>query len=99
MRLVSWKHESIGRVLSEHQLGIYQHEGSFVFIIHPTQKCPLITEGLLKEELWDLKYVIWTAISHGQITTAGSHRCIIKKQLMLIWQKFEHVKLLRLPQS
>ena len=40
----AWNHESIGRVLSEHQLGkpndvrriMSSHEGSFVFIIHPT---------------------------------------------------------------
>ena len=44
-RLVPWKHESIGRVLSGHQLGkpsdvrwiMSTHEGSFVFIIHPTR--------------------------------------------------------------
>ena len=43
-QLVPWKHESVGRVLSGHQLGkpsdvrriISTHEGSFVFIIHPT---------------------------------------------------------------
>ena len=39
------------------------HEGSFVFIIHPT----LITVLQLKEELCDMGYVIWTAISHGHI--------------------------------
>ena len=43
-QLVPWKHEYLGRVLSGHQLGkpsdvrriISTHEGSFVFIIHPT---------------------------------------------------------------
>ena len=43
-QLVPWKHESVGRVLAGHQLGkpsdvlriISTHEGSFVFIIHPT---------------------------------------------------------------
>ena len=43
-QLMPWKHESVGRVLSRHQLGklsdvrriISTHEGSFVFIIHPT---------------------------------------------------------------
>ena len=41
--LVPWKHESVGLVLSGHQLRkpsdvfriISTHEGSFVFIIHP----------------------------------------------------------------
>ena len=44
-RLVPWKHESVGRVLSGHQLGkpsdvrgiMSTHEGSFVFIIHATK--------------------------------------------------------------
>ena len=43
-QLVPWKHESVGRVHPGHQLGkrsdvrwiISAHEGSFVFIIHPT---------------------------------------------------------------
>ena len=51
-QVVSWKHESEGRVLSGHQLRkpsdvlliMSTHKGSFVFIIHPTQKYLLITE-------------------------------------------------------
>ena len=43
-QLVPWKHESVGQVPSGHQLGkpsdvrwiILTHEGSFVFIIHPS---------------------------------------------------------------
>ena len=51
-QLVPWKHKSVGAVLSGHQLGkpsdirliMSTQKGSFVFIIHPTHKYPLITE-------------------------------------------------------
>ena len=53
------------------------------FCIYYTQnlKYPLIIAGKPKEELCDMRYVIRTAISHDhikeQITTVGSHGCII----------------------
>ena len=48
-QLVPWNHESIGRVISGHQLG------------KPSDVLQTI------EELRDMRYVIWTAISHGHI--------------------------------
>ena len=50
-QLVPWKHESVGRVLSEPQLGTLSdvwgimstQKGSVVFILHPTSNIPSIT--------------------------------------------------------
>ena len=84
-QLVPWKHQSVGRVLSGHQLGkpsdvrrIYQHTKVVLYLLY-TQ--PEIFFNYCKEELCDMRHVIRTAISHGhikkQITTVGSHRYII----------------------
>ena len=48
----------------------------------------LITVSQLKEELCDMRYVIRIAISHGdikqQVTTVGSHECIMKNIVQVI---------------
>ena len=39
----------------------------FCIYYTPDIKYPLLTAGQLEEELYDMRYVIWTAISHSHI--------------------------------
>ena len=48
-QLVPWKHESVGQVLSEHQLGypsdvhgLYQHTRVVLYLLYTQPKYPLI---------------------------------------------------------
>ena len=83
-QLVPWEHESVGPVLSGHQLEnrmmygeLCQHTRVVSHLLYTKPEYPFVTVLYLKEELCDIRHVIWTAISHGhikqQITTVGSH--------------------------
>ena len=88
-QLVPWKHESVGRVLSGHQLGkpsdvrwiMSTHEGSFVFIIRQPKisfNYPMIAErSAMRYEVCDMdSNITWPYQIAGH--PVGSHGCIIK---------------------
>ena len=73
-QLEPWKHESVGRVLSGHQLeeqsdvrGLCQHTRVVLYLLYTQPEMSFNYLLLLKEELCDMRYVIRTAISHGHI--------------------------------
>ena len=73
-QLVPWKHKTIGRVLLgpswENRVmygGLCQHTRVVLYLLYTQLKYTLITVLKLKDELCDMMYVIWTAISNGHI--------------------------------
>ena len=89
-QMVPWKHESVGRVLSGHQLGkpsdvrriLSTHESSFVFIIHPCDPTVVICY-LIRP--CDIAVCITYLISHSSSLTYNlrifQFVCIINTKL------------------
>ena len=73
-QLVPWKHESVGQVLSGHQLGklsdvrqiISTHKGS-LYLLYTQDKISFNYCIIDIDKLCDMRYVILTALSHGHI--------------------------------